>query len=64
MKISEFEIEKPFWRESRQWLCTDVCTEVIMAIELFYDDDPEWYEGPPYMVAESFSLRTTSRTVL
>jgi hypothetical protein len=51
MKPSEFHIGLeftcgPFW-----WRCTDVGTRTVSAIRLV-EDDPVWYEGPPYMVNE------------
>ena len=51
MKLSEFGIGLefvcgPFW-----WLCTDVGTRTVTAIRLV-ENDPVWYEGPPYMVEE------------
>jgi hypothetical protein len=36
----------PFW-----WRCTDVGTRTVTAIRLV-EDNPAWYEGPPYMVDE------------
>jgi hypothetical protein len=53
MKHSEFEIGKTFWCGGRPWRCTDIGTRVIVAILLEHDDDPTWYNGPPYAVAES-----------
>jgi hypothetical protein len=51
MKPSDFHIGLeficgPFW-----WRCTDVGTRTVTAIRLV-EDDPVWYEGPPYMVEE------------
>ncbi|MGF6507858.1 hypothetical protein [Paraburkholderia sp. 32] len=51
MKPSEFHIGLeftcgPFW-----WRCTDTGTRTVTAIRLV-EDDPVWYEGPPYMVNE------------
>ncbi|AJY38197.1 hypothetical protein I6G56_00200 (plasmid) [Burkholderia humptydooensis] len=51
MKLSDFKIGLeficgPFW-----WRCTDVGTRTVTAIRLV-EDDPVWYEGPPYMVEE------------
>jgi hypothetical protein len=51
MKPSEFHIGLkficgPFW-----WCCTDVGTRTVTAIRLV-EEDPVWYQGPPYMVEE------------
>jgi hypothetical protein len=51
MKPSDFHIGLeftcgPFW-----WRCTDVGTRTVTAIRLV-EDNPVWYEGPPYMVDE------------
>ncbi|RDU96122.1 hypothetical protein [Trinickia dinghuensis] len=51
MKPSEFHIGLeficgPFW-----WRCTDVGTRTVAAIRLV-EEDPVWYQGPPYMVKE------------
>ncbi len=51
MKPSDFKLGMaficgPFW-----WRCTDVGTRTVTAISLV-EDDPVWYEGPPYMVQE------------
>jgi hypothetical protein len=52
MKHSEFEIGKTFWCGGRALRCTDIGTRVIVAIPLDHEDDPSWYNGPPYAVAE------------
>jgi hypothetical protein len=54
MKHSEFEIGKKFWCGGRPWRCTDFGTRVIIAILLEHDDDPSWYNGPPYAVGENY----------
>ena len=51
MKLQEFEIGKTFWCGGRPWLCADIGTRVIVAIRLDYDD-PSWYNGPSYALAE------------
>jgi hypothetical protein len=53
MEHSEFKIGMEFMTETGRWRCTDVGTRVITAIRLNHDDDPSWYLGPPYKVAES-----------
>ena len=32
--------------------CTDIGRRTILAIALEHPDDPSWYNGPPYAVAE------------
>ena len=34
------------------WRCTDIGTRVVIAIRLNHDDDPTWYNSPPYAVRE------------
>ena len=53
MEHSDFSIGTEFMTETGRWRCTDVGTRVITAIRLNHDDDPSWYLGPPYKVAES-----------
>jgi hypothetical protein len=53
MKHSDFEIGKSFWCGGRPWRCTDIGTRVILAIRLDHEDDPSWYNGPPYAVGEN-----------
>lgn len=37
----------------KRWRCTDIGTRVIVAVCLDdHPDDPSWYNGPPYAVAE------------
>jgi len=52
MKHSELKIGEVFWCGGWRWPCTDVGTRVIVAIKLDHEDDPSWYNGPPYAVAE------------
>jgi hypothetical protein len=52
MKHGEFKIGEIFWCGGWRWRCTDVGTRVIVAIKLDHEDDPSWYKGPPYAVAE------------
>jgi hypothetical protein len=53
MQHAEFTIGETFWCEGQAWRCTDIGTRVIVAIRLDRDDDPSWYNGPPYALAES-----------
>ena len=52
MTRNDFRIGLEFYTASGKWRCTDVGTRVIVAIKLDRDD-PSWYVGPPYAVAES-----------
>lgn len=53
MKHSDFKIGCEFLTETGRWRCTDVGPRTIAAIRLNHDDDPTWYEGPPYAVVET-----------
>src|SRR5947209_18454195 len=52
MKHSDFKIGREFLTETGRWRCTDVGKRTIAAIKLDHDDDPAWYNGPPYAVLE------------
>lgn len=52
MKHSDFKIGSEFLTETGRWRCTDVGKRTITAIKLDHDDDPSWYNGPPYAVVE------------
>jgi hypothetical protein len=52
MKRSDFKIGLEFLSGSGRWRCTDVGKRTIIAIRLDHDNDPSWYNGPPYAVAE------------
>ena len=52
MKHSDFRIGCEFLTGSGRWLSTDPGKRTITAIRLNHDDDPRWYNGPPYAVAE------------
>jgi hypothetical protein len=51
-RLSDFHIGLEFWMSGSRWRCTDVGTRVVIAIKLDHDDDPSWYNGPPYAVCE------------
>lgn len=51
MKPSDFKLGMEFICGTFWWRCTDVGTRTVTAISLI-EDDPVWYEGPPYMVEE------------
>ena len=54
MKKEEFKIGTEFYCGKRLWRCTDVGTRIITAICISeHEDDPSWFNGPPYAVAES-----------
>ena len=53
MQHSDFHIGLTFVCGDRRWRCTDVGERTIVAILLNHDDDPSWYRGPSYAVAES-----------
>ena len=52
MEHKDFAIGRSFWTATGEWRCTDIGTRVVVAIKLD-KDDPSWYNGPPYAVAES-----------
>jgi hypothetical protein len=53
MEHSQFTLGMVFWCGGKSWRCTDIGARVVVAICLEHDDDPSWYSGPPYAVAES-----------
>lgn len=53
MKHEDFQIGMEFHCSDHRWRCTDIGNRTIVAIRLDHDDDPTWYRGPPYAVAES-----------
>jgi hypothetical protein len=52
MRLSDFHIGLEFWMSGSRWRCTDVGTRLVIAIKLDHEDDPSWYNGPPYAVCE------------
>jgi hypothetical protein len=52
MRLSDFRIGMEFWMSGARWRCTDIGTRLVIAIKLDHDDDPSWYDGPPYAVCE------------
>jgi len=53
MNHTDFFIGCEFMTGSGKWRCTDIGTRVIVAIRIDdHPDDPSWYNGPPYAVAE------------
>jgi len=53
MKHHDFSTGTEFRTAAGRWRCTDVGQRTIIAIKLDHDDDPSWYNGPPYAVAET-----------
>ena len=53
MQHHAFRVGEPFWSGGHRRRCTDIGTRVITAIKLDHEDDPRWYNGPPYAVAET-----------
>ena len=52
MEHSDFAIGKEFRTETGTWRCTDIGTRTIIAIKVSDRDDPSWFNGPPYAVAD------------
>ena len=52
MRHEDFEIGLEFVTATSRWRCTDLGTRTVIAIKLDRPDDPSWYDGPPYAVAE------------
>ncbi len=51
MEHGDFRIGLEFYTDTGKWRCTDVGTRIIAAIKLD-QEDPSWYNGPPYAVSE------------
>jgi hypothetical protein len=52
MEFQDFVIGQSFWTATGEWRCTDIGTRIVAAIKID-KDDPSWYNGPPYAVAET-----------
>ena len=52
MRHRDFYIGREFMTATGRWRCTDVGTRMIAAIKLDHEDDPSWYTGRPYAIAE------------
>ena len=52
MKHSDFAVGEEFLTATGTWRCTDIGTRTIIAIKVPDYDDPSWFNGPPYAVAE------------
>ena len=52
MTREQFRIGQSFWTATGEWRCTDLGSRVVVAIKLDHPEDPSWYDGPPYAVAE------------
>ena len=53
MGLADFRVGGEFICGGRRWRCTDIDSRVIVAIPLEHDDDPSWYKGPSFAVAET-----------
>ena len=53
MHHREFKIGLRFACGDHRWRCSDIGTRTIIAFRLDHEDDPTWYSGPPYAVAET-----------
>ncbi|WP_257540232.1 hypothetical protein [Sphingobium sp. CFD-1] len=53
MKQADFVIGGEFMMSGSRWRCTDVGTRIVVAIKLDAPDS-NWYNGPPYAVAEYY----------
>jgi hypothetical protein len=66
MRLSDFHIGLEFWMSGSRWRCTDVGTSLVIAIKLNHEDDPSWYNGPPYAICErpidEYEIHVCSRT--
>ncbi|HDR9260221.1 hypothetical protein WT66_01030 [Burkholderia stagnalis] len=51
MDLADFHIGLEFVEGPFRWRCTDVGSRTVIAIRLV-ERDPNWYQGPPYMVEE------------
>ena len=53
MELSDFQRGQEFFISDKKWRCTDVGSRVVVAVCLStHEDDPSWYNGPPYAVEE------------
>ena len=52
MNHSDFTIDGEFVTATGTWRCTDIGARTIVAIKISGYDDPSWFNGPPYAVAE------------
>jgi hypothetical protein len=52
MQHLDFQTGIEFKCGGRRWRCTDIGTRTVIAIPLEHPEDPSWYNGPPYAVAE------------
>lgn len=58
MEYAQFKIGESFKTATGTWRCTDIGTRTIAAIHIAHEDgrpvyeDPSWFNGPLYAVAE------------
>ena len=53
MILSDFVVGEEFECGQKRWKCTDIGKRVVIAICVSDRDDPSWFRGPPYAVAEN-----------
>jgi len=53
MKHSDFKIGQFFFSNAGKWICTDIGTRTIVAVNYDRRMDPNGPIGPPYAEAES-----------
>ena len=52
MQHSDFNIGLDFYTSTGKWRCTDIGSRTIICIKLEFEQEPSWYNGPPYAVIE------------
>ena len=58
MEYAQFKIGESFKTATGIWRCMDIGSRTIAAIHMAHEDgrpvyeDPSWFKGPPYAVAE------------
>jgi hypothetical protein len=53
MRHEDFKIGMLFECSDHRWRCSDIGSRTVVAFRLDHEDDPSWYKGPPYAVAET-----------
>jgi hypothetical protein len=53
MEHKDFGIGDEFETDTGRWRVTDIGTRTVIAIRISdHQDDPSWFNGPPYAVKE------------
>lgn len=53
MKLGDFVVGERFWSGTGcEYVCTDIGSRCIVAIEVDSNLDEEWFAGPPYLLPE------------